>query len=170
MFGNQNGQTPRSARQPGSEVALMQSPLAHVFVSGGSSVDIAVFLNGVPVPEGEVESMSISVVAPSDTDPRGEITAVLSRYKVGATGSRDQYGVSLFPGTVEIVARGRRLVVTCQEANSFDGLWLGLGLREDGTSSELSGVQSLRLAVSPGLLDAKLVWSEDGTTEDLLPE
>ena len=170
MFGNQNGQTPRTARQPGSEVALMLSPLTHVFVSGGSSVDINVFLNGDPVQAGDVESMTISVVAPTAADPRGEITAVLSRYKTSASGTREQYGVSLFPGTVEIVARGRRLVVTCQTANSFEGLWLGLGLREDGTSSELTGVQSLRLAVSPGLLDAKLVWSEDGSTEDLLPE
>ena len=71
---------------------------------------------------------------------------------------------------MEIVARGRRLVITGMAEGSFDGLWLGLGLRADGTSSELTGVGSLRLAVTPGLLDAKLIWCEDGTTEDLLPE
>ena len=95
---------------------------------------------------------------------------MLSRYKTSLTGSRDQAATSLFPGTIELIARGRRIVVTCEQDGSFDGLWLGLGLRADGTSSELTGVQSLRLAAAPGLVDAKLIWSDTSATEDLLPE
>ena len=164
-----NGATPNPNRPAASDVARIENTLTHVIVSSESSDGIAVFLNGQPVPTGSVESLSIEIIAPTDADPNGTVAAILSRYQTGPEGARTQHGTSLFPGTVELIARGRRIVVTCVEEGSFDGLWLGLGLRADGTSSELSGVQSLRLAVSPGLVDARLVWNEDGTTEDLLP-
>jgi hypothetical protein len=95
------------------------------------------------------------------------LTGILSRYEGP---ERSQRSTPLFPGTIELIARGRRIVVTCREPGSFDGVWLGLGLREDGTSTELTGVRSLTIVVSPNLLDAKLVWAEDGIEEDLLPE
>jgi len=171
MFGIANGTPPPAAnRPPASEVARVEGSLTHVIVSGPASDGLHVFLNGQPVPMGEVESLTLEIIAPDPEGRSGSVSAVLSRYQTEPDGTRGQKAVPLFPGTVEVMARGRRLVVTCLQENSFDGLWLGLGLRADGTSSELSGVGSLRLAAAPGLLDAKLVWSEDGVTEDLLPE
>lgn len=169
MFGSSNGAAAPSNRPLASDVARIEGTLTQIIVSGGASIDIAVFVNGEPYPAGDIESITVEIVAPSQTNPQGAVTAVLSRYQTGPTGGRETRTVALFPGTVELIARGRRLVVTCAQPGSFDGLWLGLGLRADGTSAELSGVESLRLAVAPGLLDARLVWSEDGTTEDLLP-
>ncbi len=172
MFGsNTNGASaPAPNRPPAGNVARLESRLTQVVVSGPSSADLYLFLDGKPVPTGEVESLSIEIVAPDANGRGGIVSAVLSRYQSGAGGERTQRPFALFPGTVEITARGRRLVVTCLAVDSFEGLWLGLGLRTDGTNSELSGVGSLRLALAPGLLDARLTWSEDGTTEDLLPE
>lgn len=170
MFGNSNGTPPVTIRPPASDVARIEGSLTHVIVSSPSSDGLHVFLNGQPIPTGEVESLTLEIIAPGTNGQNGSVSAVLSRYQTGPDGTRGQKAFSLFPGTVEVTARGRRIVLTCVQENSFDGLWLGLGLRSDGTSSELSGVSSLRLAVAPGLLDAKLVWSEDGTTEDLLPE
>ncbi len=172
MFGSSNGGTPAAPSNlpAASEVARLQSRLTQIIVSGSSSADLFVFLNGQPVPTGEVESLSVEIIAPDASGLNGSVTAVLSRYVTGAKGTRDQHGTSLFPGTVELIARGRRIVVTCEQDGSFDGLWLGLGLRSDGTSSELTGVQSLRLAAAPGLVDAKLIWSDTNAAEDLLPE
>ncbi len=171
MFGMTNKPLPPvSSRPVAGDVARIEGSLTHVIVSGPSSDGLHVFVGGQPVPAGEVESLTLEIIAPDAQGCNGSVSGVLSRYQTGADGTRGQAALSLFPGTVEVTARGRRLVVTCVQENSFDGLWLGLGLRADGTSSELSGVASLRLAAAPGLLDAKLVWSEDGTTEDLLPE
>lgn len=171
MFGLANGTPPPAAnRPPASEVARIEGQLTHVIVSGPSSDGLHVFINGQPIPTGEVESLTLEIIAPDAGGQNGSVSAVLSRYVTGADGVRGQKAQSLFPGTVEVTARGRRLVVTCGQEDSFDSLWLGLGLRADGTSSELSGVGSLRLAAAPRLLDAKLMWSEDGTLEDLLPE
>ena len=171
MFGQTNNSVPTVPALPAAaEVARLGSSLTQIIVSGPSSADLFVFLNGQPIPTGEVESLSVEIIAPDQNGQNGTVAAVLSRYKTGLTGSRDQTATSLFPGTIELIARGRRIVVTCEQDGSFDGLWLGLGLRADGTSSELTGVQSLRLAAAPGLVDAKLIWSDTGATEDLLPE
>ena len=171
MFGQTNNNAPTVPALPAAaEVARLGSSLTQIIVSGPSSADLFVFLNGQPIPTGEVESLSVEIIAPDQNGQNGTVAAVLSRYKTGLTGSREQSGTSLFPGTIELIARGRRIVVTCEQDGSFDGLWLGLGLRADGTSSELTGVQSLRLAAAPGLVDAKLIWSDTGATEDLLPE
>jgi len=171
MFGQTNNSVPTVPALPAAaEVARLGSSLTQIIVSGPSSADLFVFLNGQPIPTGEVESLSVEIIAPDQNGQNGTVAAVLSRYKTGLTGSRDQAATSLFPGTIELIARGRRIVVTCEQDGSFDGLWLGLGLRSDGTSSELTGVQSLRLAAAPGLVDAKLIWSDTSATEDLLPE
>ncbi len=171
MFGSANSTSPPAANRPAAaDVARIETNLTQIIVSSPSSDGLAVFVNGQPVPPGDVESLTVEIIAPDASGQNGAVTAVLSRYQSGPTGARTQRASSLFPGTVEIIARGRRLVITGMADGSFDGLWLGLGLRSDGTSSELTGVGSLRLAVTPGLLDAKLVWSEDGVTEDLLPE
>ena len=172
MFGNNSNGTPAASNLPAAaEVARIGSRLTQIIVSGPSSADLFVFLNGQPVPTGDVESLSVEIIAPDASGQNGSVTAILSRYQSGPMGgARQTQGVSLFPGTVEMIARSRRIVVTCEQDGSFDGLWLGLGLRADGTASELTGVQSLRLTAAPGLVDAKLIWSDTGAAEDLLPE
>jgi hypothetical protein len=178
MFGSTNGATPGrgAANRPTAvSVARIDGHLTHVLVGDEGEPDgISVFVDARAVPIGEVESLSVDIVAPTDREPSGTLTAILSRYSGGGTAEagapRPQSTVALFPGTVEIIAHGRRITVTCQTPGSFDGLWLGLGLRSDGTSTELTGVQSLNVLVSPEsrLVDAKLTWSDTGATEDLL--
>ena len=129
---------------------------------------VNVFVNAQPILHGELESVSINIVAPQSESDRGTLTGVVSRYQTGADGQRSQQAVSLFPGTVEVVAKKRRIIITCQQEGQFDGLWLGLGLNSDGTSTELTGVQSLQITITPDLADARLVWADGSGEEDLL--
>jgi hypothetical protein len=151
-------------------VAKVEGNLTHVLISPDRGDSVQVFVNAHPIPAGELESLSVTITAPDERGSGGGITGIVSRYQTGADGARTQRSGSLFPGTVEVIARGRRIVVTCQQENSFEGLWLGLGLRADGTTTELTGVQDLRVVVTPTLIDAKLTWAEDGMEEDLLPD
>jgi hypothetical protein len=143
--------------------------LTHAFVSGAGPDGIAVFVNGQPLLTGQIESLSVEIIAPDDTSD-GRLTGILSRYESGTDTVRTTRSISLFPGTVEVIAKGRRIAVTCAEEGSFDGLVLRLGMDESGVGLEAQGVKSLRLLASPGLLDARLVWIEDGREEDLLPD
>lgn len=152
-----------SNRPAAAQVAQLDTHLTHVFLAGDSVADLHVFVDGAPVLTGAIESVSVDIVAPSDEVPDGRITAILSRYETAADGSKRQSALGLFPGTVEIIAKGRRISVSCPEAGSFDGLWLGLGLRADGTADELTGVKSLRVLFAPGVAaDAHLSWSDGG--------
>lgn len=179
MFGQttaSNGSHPPSNRPAAANVALIDTLYTHVLVSPDKTDGLQVFQNARPLSPGSLESLSITINAPDSDGRGGGITGLLSRYANGGesipgiSSSPTQESSALFPGTVEIVARGRRIIVTCQDEDSFEGLWLGLGMRADGTAAELMGVQSLRIVVTPSLLDARLVWSEDGSEEDLLPE
>lgn len=167
MFGTNNKPT-QPTRPAAAEVAKIAGTLTHVLVVNNAVDGINIFVNAEPVLTGSLESLSIEIIAPKDDRDAGTLAAILSRYETDASGARTQRAVALFPGTVEVVTPRRRLVVTCQQPGAFDGLWLGLGMAADGTSTELTGVQSLRVVVTPGLLDAKLTWSEDNTTEDIL--
>lgn len=157
-------------RPAASGQAAIEGNLTHLLIGDTASVDgWHLFMNAKEVPTGEIESLSVEIVAPDDAS-QGTLTGLLSRYVTDANGQRTQRSVSLFPGTVEVIANGRRITVTCQEPGSFDGLWLGLGMRSDGTSAELGGVQSLRILASPDskLLDARLTWVDNGAVEDIL--
>jgi hypothetical protein len=179
MFGNNNSNYSNNNsnefgtatnRPAAAGQAAIEGNLTHLLIGDTASVDgWHLFLNAQAIPTGEIESLSIEIIAPTDTGD-GTLTGILSRYVTDADGKRSQRSVSLFPGTVEIIANGRRITVTCQQPGSFDGLWLGLGLRSDGTSAELGGVQSLRILASPEskLLDARLTWVDNGATEDIL--
>ena len=169
MFGSRNGNTPTPSRPAAADVARIEGNLTHVLVASNEPDGINLFLNAVPVSTGEIESLSIEIIAPESNRDPGTLTGILARYTTGADGNRTQQAVALFPGTVELISPDRRLTVTCMTPGVFDGLWLGLGLKADGTSSELTGVQSLRVLVTPDLFDAKLTWSEDGTTEEIFP-
>ena len=171
MFGSSNGSTPPPSgnRPKASSVARIESNLTHILVSASGAIDgVAVFLNAQPVLHGELESVTINIVAPQNETDKGTLTGVVSRYQTGPNGERTQRASSLFPGTVEVIAKNKRIVVTCQQDGQFDGLWLGLGLNADGTSTDLSGVQSLRVTVTPDVVDARLVWADGSGEEDLL--
>jgi hypothetical protein len=154
-----------SNRPAAAEVAKIDTHITHVIVSSASADGLNVFLDGKAVLQGTIESLSVEIVAPTDTSPSGTIAAVLARFETTSDGQKRQVGTNLFPGTVEVIADGKRVTVSCAETGSFEGLYLGLGMRADGTSDGLTGVQSLRVAVAPGgLISAKLLWS-DGLEE-----
>jgi hypothetical protein len=142
-------------RPAAADIARITSQLTQVIVTGDSIDDLNVFLGGKLILPGQVESLALSIDA-----PKSQITAQLSWKDNGQPRS-----ASLFPGTVDIVVQGKRLTVTSVDG-SLDGLWVSLGMAEDGTSTELTGVESLRVLLSPGLTDTKLLW-HDGKEETI---
>ncbi|MGC4044100.1 MAG: hypothetical protein QM758_09905 [Armatimonas sp.] len=143
-------------RPAAAELARIANHLTQVIVTGDAIDDLNVFFDGKLILPGQVESLALNIDA-----EKSQITAQLSWKENDA-----HKNASLFPGTVDIVAKQRRLLVTSSVDGSLDGLWLSLGLAEDGTSTELTGVQSLRVLLTPGLIDTKLHWS-DGKEEEI---
>ncbi|HLK59253.1 MAG TPA: hypothetical protein VKU00_22025 [Chthonomonadaceae bacterium] len=174
MFGRPsqtNGSHPQVQRPAAADIAKIGGGgLVQLIVSSLQPLTFALFLNDQAVSELDVESLSISIETP--TPANGDTTTVratLSRYVATVSGSRSLQRQELFPCNLEIIALGRRIALTALSPDSLDGLYINLGLRPDGTSSELSGVSAFRFLLTEGLLDAKLTW-EDGETEDLLPQ
>ena len=153
-------------RPQAGDVAKISGTLTHVFVTGTGADALQAFVNDQAVLTGQIESISVEIVAPEE-GTSGTLTAILSRYEGGADTARTTNAISLFPGTVEFVAQGKRLSITCAEEGSFDGLFLRFGTDNDGVGLEASGVKSLRLLVTPNLLDGRLVWVED-QREDII--
>lgn len=146
-----------NARPAASDAAKIVNHLTQVILTSEGVDGLNVFYDGRLILPGQVDSLSVNIVAPGEKDA-GTLTAQLSWKESG-----ENKMASLFPGTVDIVGRGKRILVTSStDEGSFDGLWLSLGLTEDGTSHELSGVQSLRVLLSPGLTDTKLSWTDGG--------
>lgn len=172
MFGNSNG---AQAQQPGrpraSDVARIDGTLTQVIL-GDDPTDAHVFVNGSPIAAGNFDSLTVEIVAPSGNGS-GTISGIMSSYQAGEAvpeggGGRTAHSTSLFPGTVDVVYGGRRVVIAVGQLNSFDGLWLGVGTRPDGSVTEVDGVQAFRLAVTSTFVDASLTWSDTGSTEPLL--
>ena len=169
MFGSSNGAQPSPAQfSTAADAALICGKYVQVFVQGPSTVDLIVFVNGVAVSTGLLESISVDIETPSKVRPTGLATGILALKQSGAADAA-QSTIPLFPGTVEIISHRRRITITGSQDGSLDGLWLGLGLRPDGTSNELSGVHSLKIIVSPGIAGAQIVWSDTGVSEEILP-
>ena len=171
MFGKptqNNGASP--PRKAAADVARIEGGgLVQVVVTQMLPLTFSLFLNDTEVPQIDVDSLSISVEVPTDGFSTPTVRATLYRYVTAVTGGKVQQHTELFPCTIEIVAVGRRLAITCMNPNSVDGLWVSLGLRADGTGSDLTGLQSVRFLLSQEMLDAKITW-EDGVSEDLLPQ
>src|SRR4051812_39818585 len=147
MFGKPDQKQDPPAPRAASDVALIQGGgLVHLIVTRADPLAFSLFLNDQPVPQSEIESLSVSIEAPGEgqTAPP-TVSAVLSRYQRAVTGERSLTTIPLFPCTLEIVALGRRLLVVCQNADSLDGLWIDLGLKPDGTGNEVGGAQALRV-------------------------
>ena len=128
-----------------------------------------VFLNERYVPQTEVEGFSLQVEAPDNPNEAPTVRATLAQIVTNVAGQRTTQRLELFPGTLEIIALGRRISVTCTRLNSLDGLWISLGLLPDGTGKDIEGAKSLNLLMEGGLLSARLVW-QDGAAEDLLAQ
>ena len=149
-------------RPAASDAAKIVNHLTQVILTSDGVDGLNVFYDGSLILPGQIDSVAVNIVAPEGKDV-GTLTAQLS-WKEGG----EHKMASLFPGTVDLVGRGKRILVTSStDDGGFDGLWLSLGLTEDGTSHELSGVKSLRILLSPGLTDAKLAWI-DGGEESIL--
>lgn len=162
-----NGQS-APARKAATEVAEIQGGgLVQVIVSSLSPLTYYLFLTEQFVPQFDIESLNIVIEAPGDRS-EGMIRATLAKYVTGVNGGRSEQRIELFPCTLEIVAMGRRLCVICPTADSFDGLFVTMGLKANGTDSEVKGIQSLNVLITEGILDAKITWNE-GDTESIFP-
>lgn len=139
--------------------------LVSVIVTEVSPFIYYLFLNDRFVPQEEIESLAIQI----DVDHNGMgplISATLTRYVRNVTGESAQQAQSLFPCTIEFLAAGRRICISCPNPDSLDGLWITLGLRPDGTGTEVTGAKALRVVLTDTFLDARLTWM-DGKEEDL---
>ena len=165
-----NGASP--PRKAAADVARIEGGgLVQVIVTQLRPLTFFLFLNDTEVPQIDIDSLSVSVEIPADGVSSPTVRATLYRYVSAVTGDKTQQHTELFPCTIEVVALGRRLSITCMNPNSTDGLgvWVSLGLRADGTGSDLTGLQSVRFLLNQDLLDAQLTW-EDGVSENLLPQ
>lgn len=141
-----------SNRPTAAHVAALDTNLTWIAYESDSADGLHVLHNGQSILTGSIESISVDI----DSE-KGNVTAILVRKEGG--------NISLFPGSVEIIAKEKRISLSALEANNLDGLYFGLGVREDGTSDQVKGVKSLRIVLTPGLASATLVWDEDGTNE-----
>ncbi len=169
MFGRSKDFNSQPAPQPSApDMAHIQGGgMVHVFISDPEPLTFSVFLNERIVPGRDVESLTVAIDAPDETGYGGSIHAVLS-HNAQTVAGRQLQALEIFPGTLEIIGVGRRILVTCNNPDSFEGLWISLGIRPDGTARELTGVKSLRFLLTDSMLDAKITWV-DGRTENLLP-
>jgi hypothetical protein len=171
VFGGpaKNGKSDEPARAAASEVArLAGGGLVQVVVTGLDPMEFFLFLNDRAVAQTDVESLLVTIEVPESGNlEQGTASATLSQFVKAVTGERSSQTVELFPCTLELVALGRRITVTCSQPNSLEGVWIGLGLKPDGSSAEVTGARSLRILLADGILDAHLTWM-DGETEDLL--
>ncbi|MBI2301199.1 MAG: hypothetical protein HYU66_20005 [Armatimonadetes bacterium] len=170
MFGkpSRNGAEPERA-SAADNARIRGGGLVQVVVTAQNPLTFSIFLNDKPVPQVAVDNLLITIEAPGDEEPNGVVEATLTQQVRKVSGENVMEALQLFPCTVEIVALGRRMSVTCREAGQLDGVWIDLGLKPDGTGLEVSGARKLEVVLTQDLLDAQLTW-EDGTTEAVFPE
>lgn len=173
MFGRpyqqENRPAAAPARRAAGDVARIQGGgLVQVIVTALDPILFYVFLNDTALDQVNVDSLFVSIQAPGEGAPNGEATATLSHYVKAVDGQRTLQQLALFPCAIEIVALDRRIFLTCPEEGTLDGLWISLGLKPDGTDSEVQGARALQILLNQTILDAKLTWG-DGQTEELFP-
>ena len=168
MFGSNNThETAAPARPKASDVAKMEGgALTRLIVTAMHPLTFYVFVGDVSIFQDEVESLSIHI---EDAEAGPIVGALLVRKVTTALGEKKSQTVPLLPGTVEIIALGRRIIVSCERTDSLDTVYIGLGLRPDGTCNDVQGAALLQFVFEDGLMSAKLGWN-DGETEELLPQ
>jgi hypothetical protein len=167
---NSHEQSPPPQRVAAADLAKIQGGgLVQLIVTETQPIGFSLFLNHTAVSEIDIDSLSIDVLAPDDPSDGVTVRATLSEYVTNVTGERVVQNRELFPCTIEVIARDRRLAVTCTRHDSTDGLWVSVGLRANGESAELTGLREFRFLLSHDMLDARVIWV-DGQSEDLLPQ
>ena len=157
------------ARRPSSDVARIEGGgLVHVIVTSMSPVTFFLFINDKSIPQMEVDSLEVNVEVESDDISSSTVRASLSRFVTSVTGEQTTQYTSLFPATIEVVALGRRILVTAENADSVENLFVSLGLRTDGTTNDLAGLRSLNIMITNVLVEASLRW-DVGQAENILP-
>ncbi len=170
MFARPNGNAPEPPRSPASEVArITGGGLVQVVVMALDPLTFQLFLNDQPVVQEDVESLLVHIEAPGADGEGGIARATLGLRVPTVTGQKSLQQRELFPCTFTLLAVERRISVTCMKPDTFEGLWIDLGLKPDGTSTQISGAQALKILLTDGILDARLTWT-DGQTEQLLPQ
>src|SRR5579872_2787730 len=161
MFGRPtdtgNGRTGAHRRAAADAARIEGGGLIHVIVTSLSPVTFYLFVNEQPVDQMAVESLEVNI----DTGEGGGDTSVrasLSRYVATVTGGQSTQYTNLFPSTVEIIAVGRRILITAEHADSLENLFVSLGLRADGTTNDLKGLRSLNVMITNVLFQATLTW------------
>jgi hypothetical protein len=169
MFNRKPTKPVEPARASAADVARIQGGgLVQVIVTNTNPLTFHTFLNDRYLSQNEIESIVVTIEAPGAGPSAPQVHAGLARYERTAGGGRHTVQQELFPCCFELVARGRRLLIICTQAGMFDGLWIELGMRPDGTSSQISGAMALRVVIGDGLFDGRITWS-DGTTDNLFP-
>jgi hypothetical protein len=169
MFGKDKPSDSPTNRPAVSQVAQIQTHLTQIIAEDASITGIHLFIDGKSYDPTTIESLSVDIVAPSETDPVGRMVGQLSVYETDTNGQKRQKGISLFPGVVDFLIQGRRLSIACPEASAFEGLWLGFGMYPDGTAESANGVISLSVTLIGGQFSSSLTWAEDGKTEEIFP-
>lgn len=171
MFGKPPQPPSAPAAPDAAEQARIEGGgLVQIIVTELAPLTYYLFLNEKYVPDVEIESLSVALEAPEpNSGDRPIVRATLARHVMAVSGQPSVQRTELFPCTLEVVAVGRRLSITCMNVDSLDGAWINLGLKADGTSDEVSGARKLSVLLSDGLLDARITW-DDGTTQNLLPQ
>ena len=169
MFGRRNEESNqgKSVRTPAADLAGIEGGgLAQIIVTSLAPMEFYLFLNDKLVQSIDIESLSIAI----ETDVGSQLVlhATLNRFVKDSIGGMTQQRTELFPCTLELVAMGRRLSITCSDPESTDGLWISLGLRGDGTGRDLEGLKALRVLLSHEFLDAQVTWLDD-TKESIFP-
>ena len=155
------------ARTPATELARIEGGgLVQIIVTSLAPMDFFLFLNDKLVHTMDIESLSISIEAAESSELI--LHATLNRFVKDGLGQMGQQRNELFPCTLELIAMGRRLSITCSNPDSTDGLWISLGLCADGTGRDLQSLKGLRVLLSHEFLDAKVYWL-DGTEESIFP-
>ncbi len=165
-----NAQSPQVERAAAVEMArIAGGGLVQMIVTDTYPVQFYLFLNDKLVPDIDVESLSVNIVAPITQTDSMIVRATLSSYITNVAGERTLENRELFPCTLELIAMDRRIAVSCTRPDSTEGLWVNVGLRPDGDSRELQGLKEFRLLVTHDLIDARITWV-DGESESLFPQ
>ncbi len=171
MFGKPadpgNGKSVPQRRAAADVARIEGGGLVHVIVTSVSPVTFYLFVNDKTISQLEVESLEVNIDV-GDGEGDTIVRASLSRFIKSVTGEQTTQYTNLFPATIEIVAGARRILITAENADSVDNLYVSLGLRPDGTTNDLKGLRSLNVMITNVLFQARLTW-EDGQTEDILP-
>jgi hypothetical protein len=155
-------------REPAAEVAkILGGGLVQVIVTGTTPIEAFVFLNGTPVDPADFGGLFVEIDASNVDSPI--LQAFLTRTVETVAGTRDTQRLPIFPCSLDLVVKGKRIQVDCPNANSLDGLTILLGVKPDGSSTEVQGARTMRIVIESDVLDAHLTWT-DGAEEDLLPE